>query len=290
MDRDAIAPDAVCDCHMHVFGPPDRYPGGPDRSYTPTEKGLGEYEPIASRVGIRRVVIVQPSAYGTDNRCTLDALRQRGAATRAVVVVDPEASDQDLIEMDRLGVCGVRLNAVTPGGASTDGLDRQVRALGRRIEHLGWNVQLYAGLDLLAHLAPVVRESPVPVVLDHMGGARSTGTPEDQPFRILLQLLGEGRCWVKLSGADRIAGHDEDFTAAAPFARALIAANPEQLVWGSDWPHLGDHGAATGGAAPPAHYRTVQEAALLAALRGWAADQPTLRRVLVDNPARLYRF
>lgn len=282
--------EEICDCHMHVFGPPDRYPGGPNRSYTPTERGLDDYRPVATQLGIERVVIVQPSAYGTDNSCTLDALRQRGEATRAVVVVDPNVTDERLSSLDGLGVRGVRLNAVTPGGAATEGIDGQVRMLARRIEPLGWHVQIYAGLDLVAQLARVVRESPVPIVFDHMAGARATRTPDDPRFQTLLELLGEGRCWVKLSGADRVTGQEEDFTAAGPFARALIAANPEQLVWGSDWPHLGDHTGATGDSAPPAHYRTVRETGLLAALEGWAEDAATLRRILVENPAHLYRF
>lgn len=290
MERGVVAIDGICDCHMHVFGPPGRYPGAPNRSYTPTEKGLEDYQPIARRVGIERVVIVQPSAYGTDNRCTLDALRQRGEATRAVVVVDPGVSDEDLIAMDRLGVRGIRLNAVTPGGANSDDLDGQVRRLAARIEHLGWHIQLYAEPDLLPELVPAVSESPVPIVFDHMGGARAMGTTVDPGFRTLLHLLGEARCWVKLSGADRVAGQDEDFTTAAPFARALIATNPERLLWGSDWPHLGNHAAAAGRVAPAAHYRGVPEAALLAALAGWTADPAILRRILVDNPARLYGF
>jgi predicted TIM-barrel fold metal-dependent hydrolase len=282
--------DGICDCHMHVFGPPGRYPGGPNRSYTPTEKGLDDYQRIAAQAGIERVVIVQPSAYGTDNRCTLDALRQRGETTRAVVVVDPAVSDDDLTGMDRLGVRGIRLNAVTPGGATTDGLDRQVRTLAARIERLGWHVQLYADPDLLPQLAATVRESPVPVVFDHMGGARTARTTGDPGFRTLLRLLDDGRCWVKLSGADRVAGEDEDFTAAAPFAQALLASNPERLVWGSDWPHLDNHPAAAGEVAPPARYRNVSPTALLTALEGWAANPLTLHRILVDNPARLYRF
>jgi predicted TIM-barrel fold metal-dependent hydrolase len=275
---------------MHVFGPPDRFPGGPDRSYTPTEMGLDDYEPIAAQVGIERVVIVQPSAYGTDNRCTLDALRRRGEGTRAVAVVDPNIADDELDAMDKLGVRGVRLNVVTPGGANAAGLDSQVRTLARRIEPLGWHVQVYAGLDLVAQLARVVRESPVPIVFDHMGGASSARTADDPRFQTLLELLGEGRCWVKLSGADRVAGQDQDFAAAGPFARSLVAANPEHLVWGSDWPHLGNHPGRTSASAPPANYRTVPEAALLASLEGWAGDATTLRRILVDNPGRLYRF
>lgn len=282
--------DGVCDCHMHVFGRPEQYPAGPKRSYTPTEKGLDDYQTIAARVGIQRVVIVQPSAYGTDNRCTLDALRRRGEATRAVAVVDPAVSDQELAAMNRLGVRGIRLNAVTRGGADPEGVGEQLRLLARRIHPLGWHVQLYAGPDLVARLAPVVRDSPVPVVFDHMGGARATQRPDDGRFQVLLELLGEGRCWVKLSGADRVTGRDQDFTDAGPFARALIAANADQVVWGSDWPHLGDHGGGTGDAAPPAEYRPVPEAGLLAALEEWAQDAITLRRILVDNPARLYGF
>lgn len=282
--------DGICDCHMHVFGPPNRYPGGPNRSYTPTERGLDDYEPVAAEVGIERIVIVQPSAYGTDNRCTLDAVRRRGEATRAVVVVDPDVTDDELGVMHALGVRGIRLNAVTRGGTDPEGVDARLRMLARRIEGLGWHVQLYADPDLVARLAPVVREAPVPVVFDHMGGARSTQTPDDVRFRALCDLLGEGRCWVKLSGADRVTAQDQGFTGAGPFARALIAANPEQVVWGSDWPHLGDHGGGTGDAAPPAQYRSVPESGLLAALEGWAGDATTLRRILVDNPARLYGF
>ncbi len=135
--------DGICDCHMHVFGPPDRYPGSPNRAYTPTEKGLKDYQPLASRVGIERVVIVQPSAYGLDNRCTLDALQQRRAGTCAVVVVDPAVAADELTTLDRMGARGVRLNAVNPGGVAAEGLDTQVRTPARRIEHLlaaleGW--------------------------------------------------------------------------------------------------------------------------------------------------------
>jgi predicted TIM-barrel fold metal-dependent hydrolase len=275
---------------MHVFGPPERYPAAPNRTYQTSEKGFADYQEMADRLGIERVVIVQPSAYGTDNRCTLDALRTRGAATRAVVVVDPTIADDELTAMDRLGVRGVRLNLMSPRiedpATAADALD----AVAARIERLGWHIQIYADLDLVTVLAPAVRQARVPVVFDHMAGAKATGSADDPRFQLLLDLLAAGRCWVKLSGADIVTWENRDFSGASPFAQALIAANSRQLVWGTDWPHLVHHASGLGDAAPPAGYRPVDEEALFASLRGWAGDEATARAILVDNPARLYRF
>jgi predicted TIM-barrel fold metal-dependent hydrolase len=275
---------------MHVFGPPERYPGAPNRTYQPSEKGFADYAPMADRLGIERVVIVQPSAYGTDNRCTLDALQARGGETRAVVVVDPGIADDELAAMDRLGVRGVRLNLMSPRIEDTAAASEALNAAAQKIERLGWHIQIYADLDLVSLLAPAVRQARVPVVFDHMGGAKAAGSVDDPRFQLLLELLAAGRCWVKLSGADIVTWENRDFTAAAPFARALIAANSRQLVWGTDWPHLVHHASGLGEAAPPAGYRPVDEEALLASLKDWAGDEATVQAILVDNPARLYRF
>jgi predicted TIM-barrel fold metal-dependent hydrolase len=275
---------------MHVFGPPERYPAAPNRTYQTSEKGFADYQEMADRLGIERVVIVQPSAYGTDNRCTLDALRTRGAATRAVVVVDPSIADDELTAMDRLGVRGVRLNLMSPCIEDPAKAADALNAVAARIERLGWHIQIYADLDLVTVLAPAVRQARVPVVFDHMAGAKATGSADDPRFQLLLDLLAAGRCWVKLSGADIVTWENRDFSGASPFAQALIAANSRQLVWGTDWPHLVHHASGLGDAAPPAGYRPVDEEALFASLRGWAGDEATARAILVDNPARLYRF
>jgi predicted TIM-barrel fold metal-dependent hydrolase len=280
----------ICDCHMHVFGPPERYPGAPDRTYDPTEKGLDHYGPVAGGLGIDRFVVVQPSAYGTDNRCTLDVLRAHPATTRGVVVIDDAVADDTLAEMDELGVRGVRLNLKTPAVTDPEEAGIRIQQAAERIAFLGWHLQTYVDVSLIPSLAPAVRSSPVPVVFDHMGGARADVRPADSRFRSLLELLSAGHCWVKLSGADRVTGDDLDFAAAAPFARALIEANPRRLVWGTDWPHLADGPGPTGAAAPPAVHRAVSERRLLRAFESWAVAPITRRRILTGNPAELYRF
>lgn len=280
----------ICDSHMHVFGPIDRYPGAPDRSYTPEKMGLDAYAPVAAKLGIERTVIVQPSAYGTDNRATLDGLAALGAGGRAVVVVDKGFSEETLADFDRQGVRGVRLNLMTPRIADSAAAETALQRAAAQVEGLGWHIQIYADLDLVTLLAPAVRKARVPVVFDHMGGAKAAVGPEVAGFRVLLDLLRDGLCWVKLSGADIVTWKNADFGEAAPFAHALIEANRSQLVWGTDWPHLVHQSSGIGDAAPPAAYRPVDEDALLAALTRWTGDEATLRAVLVDNPARLYRF
>ncbi|MCS0500831.1 amidohydrolase family protein [Ancylobacter mangrovi] len=282
--------EGLTDCHMHVFGPIDRYPGAPDRTYTPERMGLAEYAPVAARLGVDRIVIVQPSAYGTDNRATLDGLATLGDKGRAVVVIDDSFDDATLDAYERQGVRGIRLNLMTPRITDAAAAEATLLAAGQRIARLGWHIQIYADLELVALLAPAARKSAVPVVFDHMGGSKAAAGPDVPGFGVLLDLLKEGKCWVKLSGADIVTWETTDFSRATPFARALIAANPHQLVWGSDWPHLVHHNSGRGDAAPPAGYRPVNEEKLIEALAGWAGDEATLRAILVDNPARLYRF
>jgi predicted TIM-barrel fold metal-dependent hydrolase len=290
MAANSIAMRGICDSHMHVFGPIDRYPGAPDRTYTPARMGLAEYAPIAAKLGVERIVIVQPSAYGTDNRATLDGMRAFGDAARAIVVIDDGFSDETLADLDRDGVRGIRLNLMTPRIKDSLAAEATLLRAAERIAGLGWHIQIYADLELVALLAPAARKSRVPVVFDHMGGSSEKAGTDVPGFRALISLLRDGHCWVKLSGADIVTWQNSDFTGAMPFARAIIEANDTQLVWGSDWPHLVHQHAGTGDAAPPAAYRPVVEEALLAALAEWAGDEDTLRAILVENPARLYRF
>jgi predicted TIM-barrel fold metal-dependent hydrolase len=283
-------PPGSCDCHMHVFGPPERYRGAPDRSYDPRERTLAEYEDLVRALGFERVVLVQPSAYGTDNSCLLDALRLRPQTARAVVVIGEEHDASALRTMHEAGVRGARLNLMTP--RATDGSAARIRLeeTARRIEPFGWHLQIYANLDLVRAVAPALKDLGLPVVFDHMGGATQDGGRNAPGFDALLSELADGRCWVKLSGADIVTWQNSDFSEATPFATALIAANERQVVWGSDWPHLAHQSAGTGADAPPAAYRPVNERALLRFLREWAGDDRTWRRILVENPQRLYQF
>lgn len=283
-------PPLSCDSHMHVLGPPARYPGAPTREYTPTLMPFEAYVPIARRLRLERVVLVQPSAYGTDNRCLLDTLRQHPGNLRGVVVIEPGIADAALDDMRALGVRGVRLNLMSPRVSDVATAEKMLAPVAARIARLGWHIQIYADPGTIAPIAPVIRRLQVPVVLDHMAGARDPQGVDHPDFVTLLDLLGDGGCWVKLSGADIVTKRDRDFAAAAPFMRALVAANASRLVWGTDWPHLVHYSGARGDAAPPAGYRPVDEPALLQLLCDCAPDESTLRRILVDNPRQLYAF
>ena len=283
-------PPLSCDSHMHVFGPPDRYPGAPSRLYSPTDMPFDRYVPVAAKLGLERVVFVQPSAYGTDNRCMLDTMAALEGRARGVVVVEPDISDSELARMHDVGVRAVRLNLMTPRVDDPVAAQRLLQPIARRIGRRGWHIQVYADPSIIAPIATVIRSLDVPVVLDHMAGARAKHGVDDAAFLQLVELLADGGCWVKLSGADIVTGRDRDFAAeAAPFVRTLARANPSRIVWGTDWPHLVHFHGAQGDAAPQAGYRPVDETALLALLRD-CVDAPTYRRVLVDNPQSLYAF
>jgi predicted TIM-barrel fold metal-dependent hydrolase len=283
-------PAGACDTHMHVFGDAGRYPPSPHRVYTPTPAPYAAWRALAGRLGLARVVFVQPSAYGTDNRALLDALTEAGAVGRGIAVVAEDASTAELEAMARAGVRGIRFNVKPHGDTDIDALRRAFRRWAERIGPLGWHIQVFADLPMVAAAADVFRSSAVPVVLDHMGGAVGARGTAQEGFAALRDLLGEGRCWVKISGAYRVSDHEPDFADATPIARALVKANPERIVWGTDWPHIGSHAAAPAHDAPPVIYRDLDTGALMNLLPEAAGDDATLRRILVDNPARLYGF
>ncbi len=261
------APPGACDCHFHVFGPYGRFPLDANRPYTPPEASVRHYEDMAATLGLERRVIVTASVSGTDNAVTMDAVQRLGpAASRAVVVVDDAA---DLPALSRGGAVGVRFNAVSGNGAPLDALE----ALARRIAPLGWHIQVFTN-DLPA-LADRLAALPVPVVLDHLGGAKARDGAGSPAMRAALRLLDTGRAWVKLSG---YRASSPPYGDVAPLARALLAAAPGRCVWGTDWPHTG--------------FRTEAEMLDDGTLLDWLHDwtDGDWRRVLVDNPAALYGF
>ncbi|MBB5690035.1 amidohydrolase family protein [Roseomonas alkaliterrae] len=269
-----VAPPLSCDCHFHIFGPYDRFPLDPGRHYDPPAALIPAYLRVAEALGIQRMVIVQPSVYGTDNACSLDAAARFGLdRARVVAVVDEGLDDAALRALHTRGVRGVRFNAVSGNGTPLD----QLEALARRIAPLGWHLQLYAEGHQLPDLAPRLASLPVEVVVDHMGGVRTADGLNAPAFQALLRLVGEGRAWVKLCGY-RISSAGPPFHDVAPFARALLDAAPDRCVWGTDWPH------------PSLSAWMPDDGVLLDRLGEWAPSAAERRRVLVDNPARLYGF
>jgi predicted TIM-barrel fold metal-dependent hydrolase len=263
------------DCHMHIFGPYDRYPLSPGRGYTPPEASIAMYEALLATLGLRRTVIVQPSVYGTDNEVTLDAVAVLGPdRARAVVVVDDAVTADRLKAMHDRGTRGVRFNAVSGNGTPLEQLERLVD----RIAPLGWHLQLYTHAAEMLALEPVIARLPIPVVIDHMGGVKTTEGGENSPaFAAMIRLL-KGGAWAKLCGYRSSAG--APYADVAPMARAMIAAAPDRCVWGTDWPHPSMW--------PP--LEMPDDGHLLDLLGEWAPEPAQRQAILVDNPARLYGF
>ena len=276
-------PPFATDCHIHVFGDPAQYPGAPGRVYTPVAAGLAEWRAIMEPLGFGRVVLVQPSAYGTDNRCMLDGLREAAGAARGIAVIDAATPQVELRAMHAAGVRGIRLNLTTgmsPDPAAVPGMVREAAA---RVAALGWHLQVLVKGGWVDSLAEVIPALGVPVVFDHMAAMQAALGPGQPGLAALLRLLREGRCWVKISGADYVASRREAPEEALAIMQAMVEANPERLVWGSDWPHIGP---VQGAGAPPVTYLPIDHGALLDVLRRAAGE--AMGRILVDNPAVLY--
>lgn len=268
-------PAGACDCHAHVFGPVDRYPYVDDRSYTPPEASYESYREMLAMLGIERAVIVQPSVHGTDNRVTMNAVKRAGGDFRAVVVVDDAVSDADLEEMASGGARGVRLNLLYRSGSEV----ADVQRLAERVAPLGWHLQMLIDVSTFGDLRRRLGELPVEVVFDHMGHLPAAKGTSDPGFRDMLAMIREGRAWAKLSGAYRLTGErNAPYSDVAPFARAIVEADPQRCVWATDWPH------------PSVTIPMPNDGALLDMLADWVPDEATRNDILVANPAKLYGF
>jgi predicted TIM-barrel fold metal-dependent hydrolase len=281
-------PPLACDCHMHVFGPIDRYPPAGSRNYTPVEAPLAAWRTTVGAIGVQRVVVVQPSVYGADNTCLIDALRELGPLGRGVAGIDESTSDMNLHALGAAGVRGVRLNPKSIGSRDLSALRRLIERTAERIAPLRWHLQLYADLALVGELADTLGSLPIPVVLDHMGGAAATD--DEKTMAPLLRLLSAGACWIKLSAPYRVSKNADDFSDSLRVARTLVRCNPGRLVWGSDWPHTASHATAPSAAPPPISFRQIEAQLLLRLLVEATGDEEIFRQVLVKNPEILYRF
>lgn len=276
------APADACDAHFHVFGPADRYPyGATDLRYAPPLAPLSEYLTLARQLGVSRHVFVQPSAYGRDNRCMLDAMREVGPAQcRGIVDIDEDAPDAELAALHALGVRGVRIN-VSPVHAPQAGLAEamlpRIRRLAARCTEIGWHLDFLLPGWLTLELMPVLHALRLPFTLAHMGMNLARDGVQAPGFQALLALVsqGEGFAHAKFTGIYRMS-KTPGFTDADPLARALIAAAPDRLIWGSDYPHLS--------------FAEHSSVALFNLLARWTDDDATRRRILVDTPARLFGF
>jgi len=277
LNRPALAlPPNACDSHMHIFDP--RFAASKHWKRQPPRAEVGDYRLLQQRLGTPRTVVVNPSTYGTDNACTLDALAQLGERARGIAVVDQDVSDEALDLLAARRICGLRVNFVTPQswGMTTA---QMLITLARKVARLGWHVQVFVQPEQLVELAPVLAALPVPLVIDHIGRIDPADGVRGEAYATMRRLLDAGNTWVKLSGVYmRSRDGAPAYRDCAAVGRALVEAAPERLVWGSDWPHTTEHP------------NTVNDADLADVLAAWCQSVDARDRVLVDNPAKLYGF
>ena len=269
------APAGTCDTHMHFYGA--MYPKHPDGPPPPPDATVEHYRHVMQRLGIARVVVVQPNAYGDDNRCTMDAVARLGpAVARAVVVVKPEVGDAELERLDAAGARGVRIMCLPGGHLKWEVMDRVIA----RVRPFGWHpIVQFDGREMVEREAQL-KAIEVPYVIDHVGKFLEPVATDHAAFKALLRLVERGNCYVKLSAVYETskAGRPHYWDVGA-LAKALVAAAPERMLWASNWPHPGQ----TGASYP-------DDATMLDLLLEWAPREADRHKILVDNPARLYGF
>jgi predicted TIM-barrel fold metal-dependent hydrolase len=269
-----VAPQGACDCHIHVFGTRDRFPLAADLAYTPAEAPVEEYLAIRRRIGIERTVVIQPSAYGTDNACTLEAIACLQPGARGIAVVDPTVTDRELERLHTAGIRGLRFSLVVKNALHPEHLE----LMADRIQPLGWHIQFRSTHRDLPELESRLRRLSVDVSLDHMGNIPPERSLSDPAWRALLGLLDRGHCWVKLSAPYQLSKMPgPGFADYSTQVAAMVKAAPHRLVWGTNWPH-------------PLVERKPDEADLLDSLGEWIPEESARRAILVENPAVLYGF
>jgi predicted TIM-barrel fold metal-dependent hydrolase len=283
-------PADACDCHTHIHGDPDQFPFFAGRVYTPETALPEEMAALHRALRIKRVVIVTPSVYGTDNSATLYGMKARGPDARGVAVIDDNTVDGELDAMGKAGMRGIRLNLAT-SGSNDAGLARQrFQSALPRMAGRNWHIQIYTNLAVIAGIKDLVLAAPVPVVLDHFGGVQAALGSGQPGFADLIELVRSGKAYVKISGAYRASTQAPDYPDVAPLAKALIAANAERIIWGTDWPHPNSVTGPGRKATDITPLRQIDDGALMNQLPVWAPEPATRRTILVDNPARLYGF
>lgn len=280
----------ACDCHIHVFGPATKYPYVEGPTYTPPDALPEDGLTMLRTLGMERVVLVQPSIYGTDNSRMLDAMATFGEMARGAAVVGDDVGKAELERLHAGGVRGLRLNVASVDRGDLEELARRIIHLAGRICDFNWHLELHVGPQMLEALVPVVEQLSVDIVLDHMAKIPADQVPGHPGLAAVQRILGTGRCWVKLSGAYRVSrkgGYTED---VAQLAMALLEANPDRILWGSDWPHTPPHGYEPSPDGEITPFRQIDTGHLLDLLADWVPDQRVRNRILVENPAQLYGF
>ncbi|MBN3754800.1 amidohydrolase family protein [Paraburkholderia sp. Tr-20389] len=283
-------PPGVVDCHCHIFDPA-RFPYSPRRHYTPPPATVSDLEQFHAAIGIQRTVLVQPSVYGTDNACLLDSLKQLGDSARGMAVIDRSFSAQQIDDLIGAGGRGVRVNLEVGKDRNVDDAYRRLMDTVDALHGRPAIIQIFAALNVIDALAPRIQAQPHPIVLDHFGLAKAAKGPEQEGFSALTGLMASGKVYVKLSGPYYISEQGRGYTDAGIIAGTLVSAAPDQVVWGSNWPHTG--GTRRPDNAKPTDiepFRNEDEGQNLSLVKQWAPSQPVRQELLVDNAAKLFGF
>jgi predicted TIM-barrel fold metal-dependent hydrolase len=281
-------PEGATDCHVHTFDP-QHFPYSPTRPYTPEPVSVEELRSLHKALHMSRVIVVQTTVYGTDNSGALDAMKQLGARARGVAVIDEKTPESALDEMDRAGIRGIRLNLETAGETDPAAGRRRFQTAVERIKNRKWHIQIYARLTVIEGIKDQVAAAPMPVVFDHFGGMQAALGGDQPGFSSLMTLVRTGKAYVKISAPYRSSMNTPDYPDVAPLARALVASNPERILWGSDWPHPGIPvpGRSIAEITP---FFQIDDGQMLNFLPKWVPDAATRKTILVENPAKLYGF
>ena len=283
-------PAGATDCAVHVYGDLKRHPYWDGRSYSPEPATVAELKRVMQALNVQRVVIVQASSYGTDNSCVVDSIREFGGRARGVATIDDTTTEAALDDMHRGGIRGIRLSLGNLGATDPAGLRQRLKTAAQRMKNRnGWSMLISGGPATFQIVSEELAGVTTPIVIDHFGEPRAADGVGQAGFVTVLNLVKSGRAYVKLSNAD-ILSTQADLSDITPYAKALIAANPERVVWGTAWPH--PSAGSVPGRKPTdiAVHRQVDDGHVMNMLPVWAPDAATRKLILVDNAARLYGF
>jgi predicted TIM-barrel fold metal-dependent hydrolase len=269
-------PPLSCDSHFHVFGPHDKFPYAENRSFTPADAPKEDLFRLHQFLGFERGVFVQSSCHGTDNRVLVDLLQAGEDRYRGVALLDPTTPEAEVERLDEAGVRGVRLHFHFPHLGAPMPREDMRKVIGL-VEPHGWHIAFHVGGNGIVEIKDFITSIDAPIVIDHIGRIDIADGLDGEAFSTLRRLLDNGNVWVKLSGIDRISKQKYPYTDAIPFARALARQAPERVVWGTDWPH-------------PNHSAVPNDGELVDLILEIAPDERTRKRMLVDNPAKLFGF
>jgi len=268
-----VPPPGACDGHCHIFGPSDRFPYVASRTYTPPDAPREKLAALHRHLGLSRAILVQASCHGTDNSAMLEGIAWSKGAWRGVAMVAKSVTDQELQRLHLGGARGVRFNFVKHLGGAPD--LKAVASVAARIAPLGWHLQLHLDAADIPEHRGFLNGLPLPFIIDHMGRVEARLGLEQPAFLQLLELMKNERAWVKVSGPERVSSAGRPFHDAIPFARALIAAAPDRVLWGTDFPH-------------PNVKWMPNDGELVDLFAKVCDDEGIRRRILVDNPTKLY--